>query len=444
MRGLYFVVLLMFLPSSTYAIDDFDPASQEWFGLQQFAQLAESMGYDLVLDDMLDWTQTPTTDPLIIIYPRRDPDGESLADWVADGGRVLYMDDFGDSDSFLSRLDITRVEPSAGTLPHNTFVDDMPGFPLFKPHGRHPLLEGVETIVANHPAVISNEGGPVVAYNAGGALVYDMNLGQGKAILMADSSLFLNQMMGVADNAVLAANALDYLCKQQRPCRIRLFHGDFGTVGSYRRNGFDSANLDQGIGSVNSFIEKMLAEIPGQELLYYLAILLSIGFAAYLMTIFPLRRMRAYSAYVHDFYRSIPEPQSEFDWNLARFGSPNRSLNYALPLSILKEVFEEIFLDALGLWPSEPGARPNIASMAQMYDQKYLKQLPDAERRKIHGEVLQLLVELTAIPPRNRVFLDGDMHFGSADLLRLHRRVLETLNRMGLDDEFTRRTQGSI
>ncbi|MEZ4462297.1 MAG: DUF4350 domain-containing protein [bacterium] len=437
-------ILLVALPITAFALDDYDIASDDWYGLQQFVQTAESLGFEVELSPMLDWTLAPTNEPMVVIYPRAGIDGESLGDWVSDGGRVLYMDDFGQSESFLARLNVTRVEPSAGALPHNTFADDSPGFPVFTARGRHPLLEGVERIVANHPAVISNEGGPVIPYSAGGALIYDMNLGDGKAILVADASLFINQMMGIADNAVLAANALEYICQSQRPCKIHLYVGDFESIGTYRRGGLNSANIDQGVGSINNLIAKALQNLPGHELLYYLGLLLAVGLAAYLTTIFPLRRMRAYSAFVDDFYRGIPEPQSEFDWNLSRFGTPNRRLNYALPLSILKEVFEEIFLRALDLWPSEPGARPNVAEMARIYDLKYLSSVPSADRAKAHGELLQLLAELTSIPPRNRVFLDSDAHFTSTDLMRLHRRVLDTLHRMGLEHEFTQRTNGEI
>jgi len=206
----------------------------------------------------------------------------------------------------------------------------------------------------------------------------------------------------------------------------------------------DGVNLDESVGTINRFLSKFMDALPGHELLFYLSLLLGIGMAAYLCTVFPLKRMRAYSAFVDDFYRPIPEPQSEFDWNLSRFGTPNRRLNYALPLSILKELFEELFLTDLELWPSEPGSRPNIEAMTDLFDEKHLRGESETERRKARTDLLQLLVELTAIPPRNRVFLDSDAHFGAADLLRLNRRVLETLKRMGLDDEYKRRTHGDI
>ncbi len=440
-RAILFMLVLAASPA--FGIEDYAPASADWYGMQAFVQLGESLGFEIVMSDTLDWSQLSVAEPVIIVYPRKDLNGDSLADWVGDGGRVLLLDDFGKSTSFLNRLNVTRIEPSLGSLPHNDFADELPAFPVFHPQGRHPLIDGVETVVANHPSVISNEGGPVIAFSAGGALVYDMNLGDGKAILMSDSSLFINQMLGIADNAVLAQNSLEYICRNERPCRVHFFVGDFANVGTYKGLD-DGVNLDESVGTINRFLSKFMDALPGHELLFYLSLLLGIGMAAYLCTVFPLKRMRAYSAFVDDFYRPIPEPQSEFDWNLSRFGTPNRRLNYALPLSILKELFEELFLTDLELWPSEPGSRPNIEAMTDLFDEKHLRGESETERRKARTDLLQLLVELTAIPPRNRVFLDSDAHFGAADLLRLNRRVLETLKRMGLDDEYKRRTHGDI
>jgi hypothetical protein len=331
-----------------------------------------------------------------------------------------------------------------GSLPHSDFADNLPGFPVFRPQGRHPLLEGVTEVVANHPSVITNDGGPVIGYAAGGALVYDMNLGEGKAVLVSDASMFINQMIDVADNSVFAANAVDYVCRGERPCRARLLVADFEATGAYGRRGFDAGDLRQFIGSLNAILSRLGTTLPGHELLFYLSLIIGIGLAAYLTTVFPMRRMRAYSAYVRDFYRSIPEPQSEFDWNLERFGSASRRTNYTLPLSILKELFEELFLSALGLWPSQPGKRPNVETMAEMYREKFLSGLSAAEAKRQQNELLQLLVELTSIPPRNRVFLDSDAEYAASDLLRLNRRVMETLKKMGLEDDFKRRTRGDL
>src|SRR5690606_39103389 len=111
--------------------------------------------------------------------------------------------------------------------PHNLYVDGSPAFPIFEPEGRHPLLEGVRRVVANHASVLSNPGGPVIGFSAGGALVYDMNMGEGKALIVSDASMVINQMLGVADNAAFVRNTLEYICENQRPCTITLLVGEF-------------------------------------------------------------------------------------------------------------------------------------------------------------------------------------------------------------------------
>ena len=108
-----FAILLAVLPNTAFALDDYNVASDDWYGLQQFVQTAESLGFEIALNPTLDWTLTPTSEPMIVIYPRTGIDGESLGDWVSDGGRVLYMDDFGQSEPFLQRLNVTRVDIDA-------------------------------------------------------------------------------------------------------------------------------------------------------------------------------------------------------------------------------------------------------------------------------------------------------------------------------------------
>ncbi len=444
--------LLVFLfaalaPSLLWA--DYEPESSEWNGLQELNTLAMSEGARLEFTDTLDYRALEADkQPLILIYPQAELDVRSLSRFVLDGGRVLVADDFGSSEPLLDRLEIRRVVPSPGNLPHSQFVDQNPALPLFEPAGRHPLLDGVDRVVANHPAVVSNPGGPVVGYDAGGALVYDMNLGPGKVIVVGDASLLINQMLGVADNGRFVANAIRYLCAERdltSPCQPRVLVRDFKQQGIYDDGIFDGdQDVSSTVDQINESISDLMDALPGSELLYYLSILMAAGLALYLMTIFPLRRTRAYSAYVSDFFDAIPQPQSEFDWNLSRFGHGGRNMNYALPLSILKESFEEVFLDELGYWPSEPGNRPDVSELADMVIERHGKKLSAAEKKQRRNTIRELLGLMARIPSRNRVFLDSDAHFSEADLLKIHRLTVETLRLMGIEDEYKRRTRTNL
>ena len=57
-------------------------------------------------------------------------------------------------------------------------------------------------------------------------------------------------------------------------------------------------------------------------------------------------------------------------------------------MSILKEQFEELFLDAFDLWPSE-GERPDVTELARMFDEAYLGDL-DAKWTSFGWETLHM------------------------------------------------------
>ncbi len=420
-------------------LDDYEPTNAEWNGLSDFVDMAEALGTPMKYGEPLDWDTVDIEDPIILVYPSQEIDAASFSKFVVEGGRVVIADDFGESQNLLARLEITRVSPSPGSLPHEKFVGGNQALPKLTTKGRHPLLPGVDSIVANHPSVISNIGGPVVSFDAGGGLVYDMNLGRGKVIVVSDASIFINQMLVAGDNRTFARNVLTYACNDPLVCNPRLFSKAFEEKGRYGDLDDDSDVVDS-IDALNDALSTALERLPAREFLYWVSLLLAIGLGAYLVTVFPLRRTRRYSAYVTDFIDAIPTPQGEFDWNLSRFGTGARTMNYALPMAILKEHFEELFLGAFGLWPSKASERPGVERLAQDYVARYWAGASSAEQDRIERETVELLATFAQLPPRNRVFLDDDARFRDVDLLKCHRRAMAILERMDLKDEYERRT----
>ena len=422
---------------------DYDPNSSDWTGLARFVDAGRTVGVTITPSEKLDFRSLDPDRPVVIVYPRTELDPIQLARWVSDGGRLLLADDFGMSESLLERLAIQRVVSDPGNLPHDTYANDNEALPVIRARGRHALLEGVDTIIANHPTVISNVGGPVLRYDGGGGIVYDMNLGRGKVIVVADASIFINQMMATADNELFAANALRYICRDETPCDVQLLSGDFQQTGKYSDSVFDVGD-GASVDSFNDLISEILDSLPAGQFLYWMTILLASGLALYLGTVFPIRRTRRYSSHISDTLGAVPWPQSEFDWNVSRFGSGSRTMNYALPMAILKEIFEELFLDALGYWPSRAGERPDVKVLAKEFADQYLADRTEDERDQIRGDVFRLLATFAQLPPRPRVFLDNDTHFSEADLLEHHRRALNALKIMGLSHEYQRRTRGIV
>ena len=437
------MVALVLLAGATVAAKDFATDSGEWNGLSRFSELTEELGMQVEEVDTLDWGEVDTEDLIIVIYPSRQLDSESFSSFMIDGGRVLLADDFGMSDRFLSRLSLERTEPVAGELPHQQFVDEQPGWPVFAPEGRHPLLEGVDEIVANYPAILHNVGGPVVRYDEVGGFVYDMMLGEGRAVVVADPGIFLNAMLQTADNLQFTSNILTYLCPAADGCRVWLLIEDFETVGTFGEDDgtyISGVDIRETIQSFNDRLNAVFKRLTQSDLLYLLAIFLVAGSAAYLATVFPWRRSRRLSDYIGRKDREISPPLTEFDWNVARYTDPKGKINHVLPMAILKEAFEELFWDAFDMWPSKSGQRPAISEMARRFDERFCRGQPGETREERREEVHRLLAELASVPSRHSVFLDSDQNFRARDLRRLHRRILRVLGWMGLQDLYERRT----
>lgn len=424
--------------------EDYGVSHQDWNGLSDLNILAQSEGIELEFATTLNYDALDLEEPLLIIYPGKELRADSLARYVIDGGRVLLADDFGKSDSFLKRLDIDRQMPARGGLPHQVFFENNPALPVIRANGTHPLLTDVDFVIANHPSVLYNVGGPVLKYSEDGGLVYDMNLGEGKAVVIGDASLFINHMLSVADNEALLRNALGYVCKvsTRESCRVRVFVGDFEQMGTYGESGDllgDREEVSLKIDELNETIRSIMDQLPASKLFYYLAILIAVGLIAYLAAIFPLRKTRPYSAYVQDTLRSIHQPQGEFDWNLARYANASGATNYALPISILKEIVEELILKKMGFWEKRGAERVTVPEIVERFVKDYLPHYPPELQRKLEKKMTNLLATFASVPTRQRIFLDSDTFFGERDLISLHEDSMEILNIMELKESYERR-----
>jgi len=420
------------------ATTSFQIEDRGWRGLSQFADLAGQGGFELQAASSIDYSELDTKDRLVILYPTVPLDVEELADFVVEGGRILLADDFGRSDDLLRRLDIDRTTDFPAGYPHDSFLGDNEVAPVFSPSGVHPLLEDVETLVGNHPAVLEHAGGPVVPYAGRGGVVFDMNLEAGKVIVVGDSSLFINHMLPRGDNRQFASNALGYLCRGVETCEPRLLTGHFTQTGSRSSESTPEGGWDAMLSSANDTVATVMREFPASPLMYYLAVLLTIGMAAYLVTVLSLRRPPEYSSYIQQNIDERQEPRSEFEWNLQQFSSGD-SANFALPAAMLKEIVEEITLKELGVWETPKSERPSIEALADRIV-ALAKMNPSVEVPE-RTEVVETLSEFARVPTRRRVFLDSDAYFSERELLQLYRRAQKLLRILGREEEYERRTR---
>lgn len=421
--------------ATTAQAEDFSPESQEWYGLAAFVEFTQNLGVDVRQVSQLDWAEVEVDDIIAIVYPHHSVDPDSLARFVSDGGRVVVADHYGASVPFLDRLSVERAEPEPTNLPHQQFVEDHPGWPLFEVRGEHPLITEVDKLIGNYPAVLHNVGGPVVSYDEQGGLIYDMMLGDGRAIVIADPSLFINSMLPVADHARLVANMWDYLCEEE--CRVWLLVREFDMDGDYRGKEDDEDGV---VEAINDMLQRAFRQLPHSQLLHLLAIFVVFGTALYLLTVFRWRRPRLLSQYIDRHRKELSPPLTEFDWNVARFGDPDGRINYALPVALLKESFEELFLDALGVWPPSQGYLPTTEALARRFEERYLRGESPQVRKQRRQEVERLLRELSKVPTRHRIFLESDEYYRARDMERLHGRILQVLDWMGLKETYERQS----
>ncbi|MFU8805540.1 MAG: DUF4350 domain-containing protein [Bradymonadaceae bacterium] len=425
---------------------DYDVSNTGWAGLSNFVDIFTEADVQLRYSEELDYSTLRPEDVVVIIYPQQPLATQDLTHFVIDGGRIFLADDFGQSDAFLDRISLSRMRVAQGNLPHDEYVDDRAALPILRPRGRHPLLEDVAQVIANHPSLLFNVGGPVISYSGGGGLVYDMTLGDGRVVVLADSSMLINLMLPMADNRRFVENAIAYLCEGQPQCRVILLIRNWDESGSYSTDSREStaAAWTRTVDRINDALKDLMDDLPVEQLFYYLSLLLVAGLAAYLATVFPLRASRAYSRYIADTVENVPAPQTEFDWNIARFGQGQDEINYILPIAILKEVFEELFLNAMGQWPSKATARPGVEELGALFAEKYLQAFSPPKRKSAQEEVVDILATFAQIPTRHRVFLDSDAFFGEREMLRIYRRAMRILRIMGLEEEYERRTRNLV
>lgn len=430
---------------------DYAVGNDAWNGLSSLMAISERLGHPIEPVTRQDIGALGPDDRLIIIYPTEQLPVDELAGFVIDGGKVLLGDDFGGSGPFLGRLGIKQVPTEE--IRHASYYLGRPGLPVFEPGGRHPLLEGVEQVVANHPAGLITRGGAILPYNdARFGLVYDMRLARGKVIVVGDSSIFINHMLKVRDNGVFVANALEYLCRDADPCSPKLLVGDFELTGEYApQNTPDDDVFDQigeSLDQINEALEKLDDYVPPYNAVYYASLLLMGGVVVFLITIFPARRAPQVEP------ESGPpegvQPLSEFEWNLKRYDRPGFQGNYVLPVAILKTEFERLFLRELaeGERVPEEGEASRKAFLRRMA-QRYADRKADqdgggpGDRVRVYKQTLGLLETLAQIPPRHRLFLDSEATFSERDMMKLHaqsRAILETLD---VADEYDRRTRST-
>ena len=297
----------------------FDLADRGWEGCAGLFDLARAeLGQDhVVAVARLDWSELEPHDGLLLIHPERPVHTDQLAAFLRVGGRVAVVDDFGAGNRILERFDIERVPPPStplSSLRHNPEL--AVAEPVAEPgdgpaSGVHPILEGVDRLVTNHPSALRHPNlAPVLrirAVNApDGALGLAGVFGEGKLFAMGDPSVFINQMLRYPGNRAFAVGLVRYLVGDASGASRK---GKLYIVA----NRFSETGYFGGVSTLKSEIESRLSAIEQDArdfatgglsgpLGLALATALSVAVAAWIAT----RASRFYKAVVPIFSRQTP------------------------------------------------------------------------------------------------------------------------------------------
>lgn len=225
-------------------------ANEGWDGLSEFIRLAKrEVGVERVVPTAtLPLSALTPEDAVLMLHPEKPLENESLIRFLADGGRVAILDESGTSDDFLARFKIKRRPPPAA--PAHTLRGN-PALPLAEPaitdnsKSAHPTVQNIRELATNHPASLVHPNlTPLFEFRTEGgtrcALAVTGVIQQGRLLVIADSSVFINLMLRYPGNRAFAAQAVRYLITRETSAsgKIYVVSGAFRSSGAYGESTF--------------------------------------------------------------------------------------------------------------------------------------------------------------------------------------------------------------
>jgi hypothetical protein len=268
------------------AAHDYGLDAESWNGVGYLLATAAEAKVELEPVDVLDAGRLRPGNVLVWLAPPADLPVEALLAFVHDGGFLVLADDGGAADGLLAALGVER-SPGASTS-HAEWYQAAEGIPLLTPRREHFLFFNVEQVAANYPSVLRGAGDPVLTFDdPADALIVERRHGQGSVLLIADPSVFLNEMLRrFYGNKQLAANALRLYCDAPS-CRARLLGPATRVVGAYRpgvgRLGRLPVFAEEAATALNTLlaaVDRQLAERPLSTVIAWALLLALVGAVA--------------------------------------------------------------------------------------------------------------------------------------------------------------------
>src|ERR1700733_6326814 len=257
----------------------FDVAGRDWEGCSDFVQLArEKLGQDLFVVDRVRFRELRADDSLILIHPERRLDDYALSMFMAAGGRVILLDDYGTGDALLRRYAIQRLQPPR--RPERALRRN-PAFAIAEATGDHALVRDLTLVVTNHPTVlvqpaltpllqIPNLDGDSAVVALAGVVA------NGRLVAVGDPSLVMNSMLRYPGNKQFAENLIAFASRDDDPItrgKVYLASGAFEQSGVFP----GSSELTHASRSAEDVLEDVRHGGLGPRSAYALAAVVGLG-----------------------------------------------------------------------------------------------------------------------------------------------------------------------
>jgi len=233
--ALVVVVLLISVPLLNTTKEDFSTYNTAWNGASNAKALASSDGYTARSVFTLSQIGTSGNGVLFMLNPNSSvdfagSDARALQSFIKNGGVLVLANDFGNGNAVLNGLGVSGVARFNGSLlADNVSKVVDAAHPLVKDVTTAGLTTGVHELYFNYgtaldtsdrnvtvlarsapTSYLSTAGSKATIKAAAGArpVLATLNYGNGRIVLLSDPSVFINEMLGQADNQQLLTSML--------------------------------------------------------------------------------------------------------------------------------------------------------------------------------------------------------------------------------------------
>lgn len=430
--GTFCSLALAFWSGASFA--SFEFSNERWDSMSEFLAIArETLGEKrIVLTAQLNWAGLSPSDAVMVIHPTARVEFAEASAFLAAGGRLAMLDDFGQADELLERFHIQRI--SAPRQPKES-IHENPSLQIARPHVsegpgaislRHPIVRHAEQVITNHPTALSTDSTveltPVLTLSGtdgesslfaligviGDANACGLNSGTpqypharcGRLFAMADPSVFINLMLGFEGNRDFARGLLEYLVDDDswgaRQGKLYVLVNDFQQTGHYGADTGLQRRLESALHEGQELLDTVKKDGLPATLSWLLATLAVIATSAWAFR----SSGRLYKRAIPRYARPTPV--------VAQGGAAGRAAVLAAPSTHptlvvleLKAAAEELCRQALSL-PARASTATILAAIQQRGAlsprstkvlEKLLARMAGAERAVVASESLRLSTE---------------------------------------------------